>query len=121
MFEVSFVVVVVVVVAGVVVVLVSMKPELPSFVSSDVMLLLDEIEHTRNTLAEIQALRLEAGQAKGDTYTKPSEEEVNFDSLTSKQWLEVIIFLLIVCHKMDCDSIDGFIDSWTQSKKASSY
>jgi len=63
---------------------------MPSFVSNDVILLLDEIERTRNTLAEIQALRLEVGQAEGSIYEKPpSEEELNFDSLTSQQWLKV--------------------------------
>ncbi len=60
-----------------------------SFTSEDVVMMLDEIEQTRNTLAEIQALSLEIGHATGDGYAMPKEESVDLDSLTSKQWLDV--------------------------------
>ena len=57
------------------------------------LLILEEIELTRNTLAEIQALRLEVGHATGEIpYSVPQEEEVDYDSLTSRQWLDVSMY-----------------------------
>ena len=57
--------------------------------NDDVVSILAEIEQTRDILAEIQALQLEVGVvAQPSTLT---EAEIDEDSLTSLQWLEVCI------------------------------
>ncbi len=61
----------------------------PAPSTEDTHTLAAEIELARNTLAEVQALRLEVGVAP-DLLTAPADEpEVSEDSLTSQQWLEV--------------------------------
>lgn len=55
--------------------------------TEDVLAVLKEIELTRNTLAEVQALHLE--MSGEDLIPVPPEPTVSEDSLTSHQWLEV--------------------------------
>lgn len=47
-----------------------------------------EIELTRNTLADVQALRMEVGMS--DKLLPPNEPQVSEESLTSEQWLKVL-------------------------------
>lgn len=56
--------------------------------SEDILSIMEEIELTRNTLAEIQALQLEVGGANLIPAT-PTGQEMSEESLTSQQWLEV--------------------------------
>lgn len=56
--------------------------------SDDILTIMEEIELTRNTLADMQALRLEVGGANLIP-TTPTEQEPSEESLTSQQWLEV--------------------------------
>lgn len=57
--------------------------------TEDTHALAAEIELARNTLAEVQALRLEVGVAPHLLTAPANEPEVSEDSLTSQQWLEV--------------------------------
>ncbi len=56
--------------------------------TEDTCVLAEEIELARNTLAEVQALRLEVGMSDLLT-SQPAEPEISEESLTSQQWLEV--------------------------------
>lgn len=69
--------------------IVSIPPEfvLIQVPNDDLLAIIAEIELTRNTLAEVQALRLEIGVT--DLVFAPTEPEVSEDSLTSQQWLQV--------------------------------
>ena len=59
----------------------------PPSPTTDVAVILEEIELTRNTLAEVQALQLEVSGV--DLVPLPAEQQVSEESLTSQQWLEV--------------------------------
>lgn len=69
-------------------------PSNPILPSDDINSILAEIELTRNTLAEVQALRLEVDVT--NQHSSPVETEVNEESLTSEQWLEVQWFCFVV-------------------------
>lgn len=84
--------------------------------SEDVLAILEEIELTRNTLAEIQALQLEVGGADLIPIT-PTGQEVSEESLTSQQWLEVR-FGRQMGHRDDLKYISFLTDLRSESQEA---
>ena len=81
-------------------------PSNPVLPSNDINSILAEIELTRNTLAEVQALRLEVNTT--NQHASPVEPEINEESLTSEQWLEVqksrfVVGIVMVCRTCAMD------------------